>query len=120
MLGTTMLKKHADMQRQPLAACHDGQGALDWTNVLAAADLGGRRLNFLHDDILGPGVSIGVHSHTHDEEYYYVICGRGTMTLDGERVPVVAGDITAVFPGGLHGLENDTDEDLRIIVISVS
>ena len=40
------------------------------------------------------------------------------MTLDGERFEVEAGDITAVYPGGTHGLENNSDEDLRILVVS--
>lgn len=32
---------------------------------------------------------------------------------------MTGGDITALFPGGVHGLENTGNEDLRIIVISV-
>jgi ABC-type amino acid transport substrate-binding protein len=31
-----------------------------------------------------------------------------------------AGDITAVLPGGSHGLENRSDGDIRVIVISVA
>ena len=47
-------------------------------------------LNFLHDDVLAPGVSIGPHAHRGDEEYYYILSGRGTMTLDGRRFAVAA------------------------------
>ena len=117
---TTLIKRRDDMQREPLPECHGGTGALDWTTVLDGRDLRGRHLNFIHDDVLAPGVSIGVHRHEHDEEYYYVLSGRGVMTLDGERFEVKAGDITAVYPGGEHGLENSADEDMRIVVISVS
>ena len=56
----------------------------------------------------------------YDEEYYYIVSGNGTMTLDDERCEVAVGDIAAVFPGGAHALENTGDADLRIIVISVS
>jgi uncharacterized cupin superfamily protein len=108
------------MTRKPLPNCHDGVGALDWTSVLDDGDLAGRKLNFIHDDILPPGVSIGAHRHKHDEEYYYVLSGRGTMLLDGDQFEVSAGDITAVYPGGTHGLTNDGEANLRIIVISVS
>lgn len=108
------------MPRNPLPECHGGVGALDWIGVLGGDDLKGRHLNFVHDDILPPGVSIGVHRHERDEEYYYVVSGRGVMTLDGEQFEVESGDITAVYPGGAHGLENNADEDLRIIVVSVS
>jgi gentisate 1,2-dioxygenase len=117
---TTYLKKRKDMNRQPLENCHDGQGALDWTVVLDHSDLKDRNLLFIHDDILPPGVTIGAHQHAGDEEYYYVVSGKGTMTLDQERFEVRAGDITAVYRGGVHGLENTGDEDLRIIVICVN
>jgi uncharacterized cupin superfamily protein len=119
MNKTTFLKKREDMLRQPLENCHDGKGALDWIVVLDGDDLKERGLNFVHDDILPPGVSIGNHRHTGDEEYYYIVSGKGIMTLDQERIEVNGGDITAVYPGGVHGLENTGNEDLRIIVISV-
>ena len=114
---TTLLKRHDAMHRGPLPHCHDGDGALDFTVVLGDDDLAGRHLKFIHDDILAPGVTIGVHTHTDDEEYYYIVEGEGTMTLDGETYAIRAGDIAAVFPGGEHGLANTSDADLRIVVI---
>jgi len=95
-------------------------GCLDWTEVLNSEDLPGCRLNFVHDDVLAPGVSIGVHRHDGDEEYYYIVAGRGQMTLDNELFEVEAGDMACVFPGGCHGLKNNGTEDLRIVVFSVS
>jgi len=80
----------------------------------------GGHLKFVHDDVLAPGVSIGLHTHIDDEEYYYILEGRGVMTLDGERFEVQAGDITAVYPGGEHWLENTSDADLRMIVVCTS
>ncbi len=118
MSQTTLLKKRSEMRQEPLRNCHDGAGALDWTNVLDPSEVEGRQLHFLHDDVLAPGVSIGLHTHD-DEEYYYIISGKGTMTLDGERCTVEAGDITAIYPGGSHALENDGDEDLRVLVIGL-
>jgi uncharacterized cupin superfamily protein len=120
MLPTTLLKHKSEMQREPLPNCHEGAGVLDWTNVLDSKALAGRHLNFIHDDILAPGVSVGVHRHERDEEYYYIVSGEGMLTLDDEQFPVKAGDISAVYPGGRHGLANTGAQDLRIIVISVS
>jgi uncharacterized cupin superfamily protein len=117
MQKTTLLQRRAAMPAEPLDRCHGGAGAIDWVGVLGGDDLRGRRLRFFHDDVLPPGSSIGVHRHDEGEEYYYVIEGRGTMTLDGERIEIGPGDITAVFAGGEHGLENDSDADLRIIVV---
>jgi mannose-6-phosphate isomerase-like protein (cupin superfamily) len=120
MTDTTLIKKHPDMRHEPLENCHDGEGALDWKEVLAPDNLKDRHLNFVHDDVLAPGVSIGIHSHKDDEEYYYILAGAGTMSLDGEDCRVAAGDITAVYPGGEHGLLNDGDQDLRVLVFSIS
>jgi mannose-6-phosphate isomerase-like protein (cupin superfamily) len=92
-------------------------GDLDFTHVLGGELTAGRLVRFVHDDVLPPGVSIGIHAHPTREEYYYVVSGRGVMTLDGERHEVGPGDITAVYPGGSHGIENTGDEDMRIIVI---
>lgn len=120
MASTTFLRKRDDMESRELANCHDGEGALDWTSVLGKPETEGRHLRFFHDDILPPGASIGVHRHEHDEEYYFIVSGKGTMTLDGEEHVVGPGDITAVYSGGEHGLRNDGDGDLRVLVISVA
>jgi mannose-6-phosphate isomerase-like protein (cupin superfamily) len=120
MTETTYLKRHDAMHTGPLPNCHDGEGALDYTVVLDGSDAPGRHLKFMHDDVLAPGVTIGLHTHVDDEEYYYILEGRGVMTLDGERFEVQTGDITAVYPGGEHGLENTSDADLRMIVVCTS
>ena len=120
MPATTMIKKNADMSRRPLNECHGGVGSLDWTVVLQGSDLPGRQLEYIHDDILPPGASIGEHQHKDDEEYYYILSGTGRMTLDGETFDVAAGDITGVFPEGRHALENTGGTDMRILVITVA
>lgn len=116
---TSAIRKRTDMSHAPLKNCHEGTGILDWTEVTQGSDSPSGALRFIHDDILPPGVSIGVHPHTGDEEYYYIVSGSGVMTLDGAEYAVEAGDISAVYPGGSHGLENRSNADLRVIVISV-
>ena len=119
MNETTMIRKKGDITVRPYETCHDGEGILDFTEVLNCENSPQRRLNFIHDDVLKPGVSVGSHRHERDEEYYYFLSGKGIMILDGERHAVEEGDLTAVFPGGSHGLMNTSGEDMRIIVISV-
>jgi len=120
MSKKTYLRRSSDMKQLPLPRCHNGVGNLLWTEVLNFTTEKERKLNFFHNNILKPGVSIGIHNHEHDEEYYYIMSGRGIMTLDGKEFEIGPGDITAVYPGGSHGLRNHTDSDLRIIVVSVS
>jgi uncharacterized cupin superfamily protein len=119
MSPTSAIKTRAHMARAPLPHCHGGAGALDWTEVLAPADLEGRSLKFIHDDILPPGASVGEHPHPDDEEFYYILSGEGDMVLDGQPHPVTAGDIAAVFPGGSHALVNTGPLPLRFLVICV-
>ena len=108
------------MQREPYPECHGGKGVLDSTRVLDNRPNPEKHLKFIHHDIIPPGASIGVHCHDHGEEYYYVVSGKGTMILDNERFEVEHGDLTAVLQGGSHGLQNNTDEDLNIIVMGIS
>lgn len=119
-MPTTFLRKKGEMPAKDLDCCHDGRGAIRWIGVLDGNAPGGERLRFIHDDVLPPGTSIGVHPHTHDQEYYYIVSGRGVMTLDGREHEVEAGDITAVLPGGSHGLANHGNDDLRVIVINIT
>jgi oxalate decarboxylase/phosphoglucose isomerase-like protein (cupin superfamily) len=116
---TTLIRKKKDMVTKPLPRCHDGVGDLEFIDVVAGKNGPGAHLQWFHDDILKPGVSIGVHRHDNNEEYYYILSGKGIMTLDGERHEVGPGDITAVLPGGSHGLENTGTTDMRIVVVAV-
>jgi quercetin dioxygenase-like cupin family protein len=63
---------------------------------------------------LQPGGWLGLHRHT-PPEIYYVLEGRGTVTLDGAEHDVAAG--AAVFiPGDCeHGIRNDGASPLRFL-----
>ena len=118
-MPTTLLRKREGMPRQPLPECHGGVGDLDWTDMLAGVALETSKVQFIHDDILRPGVSIGVHPHDTKEEYYIILEGKGIMTLDGTAHEVGPGDVTAIFPGGRHGLVNTGEVDMRVIVVGL-
>ena len=119
MLQTTLMKHRHQMKTTPIENCHDGLGRINCTRVLDRNDPGTTYLKLFHDDILPPGISIGIHTHRNECEYYYILSGSGVMTLDGVEHPVQAGDLTAVFPGGSHGLENRSEQDMRIMVIGL-
>ena len=55
---------------------------------------------------LKPGSGIGYHEQTEDE-IYYVLSGRGVMTLDGKEVEVSPG--TAVLTRTRSQSRNETD-----------
>ena len=112
-----MLRHQSEMKTETFVNCHEGTGELlcRWALARGDSQLG---IQFMHDDVIEPGASIGEHRHD-DEEVYFVVDGHGTMLLDGQSVPIGPGDVAMVQPGHTHGLLNSTDGPKRLIVICV-
>src|SRR5215471_956748 len=64
---------------------------------------------------LKPGSAIGYHLQTEDE-IYYILSGRGSMTIDGKTFDVGPGDAILTRPGSSHGLKQVGSEDLVILI----
>ncbi|HEX5106867.1 MAG TPA: cupin domain-containing protein [Vicinamibacterales bacterium] len=64
---------------------------------------------------LKPGSAIGYHEQKEDE-IYYVLSGRGQMTLDGKTVDVGPGTAILTRPGSSHGLKQVGSDDLVILI----
>jgi mannose-6-phosphate isomerase-like protein (cupin superfamily) len=64
---------------------------------------------------LKPGSGIGYHEQKEDE-IYYVLSGRGTMTIDGKSFEVGPGTAVLTRPGSSHGLKQIGDENLVIMI----
>ncbi len=57
------------------------------------------------------------HSHQREEEWIYVISGRGVAEIDDEEFEVAAGDFMGFpAPSVAHHLRNPYDEDLVYLV----
>jgi mannose-6-phosphate isomerase-like protein (cupin superfamily) len=64
---------------------------------------------------LKPGSGIGLHEQKEDE-IYYVLSGRGQMTLDGKTVDVTPGTAVLTRTGSSHSLKQVGSEDLVILI----
>jgi mannose-6-phosphate isomerase-like protein (cupin superfamily) len=64
---------------------------------------------------LKPGSGIGYHVQKEDE-IYYVLSGRGVMTLDGKAVEIGPGTAVLTRTGSSHGLKQAGAEDLVILI----
>ncbi len=93
--------------------CHGGNGALECFSLLDG--LGSQKIPFIHRDIMPAGVSIGDHTHTANEEVYYLLSGKGILTYDGEAYDMEAGDISVCLVGHSHGFL--ATEDCVLIVV---
>ena len=57
------------------------------------------------------------HSHYREEEWIYIISGRGVAEIDGEEFEVAAGDFMGFpTPSVAHHLRNPYEEDLVYLV----
>ena len=74
----------------------------------------GRLFNHM---ILAPGRSIGEHTHTGDNEIFYVLKGSGLYNDNGNKVRIYPGDTLICNDGEMHGVVNDGDEPLEFIAL---
>lgn len=54
----------------PIDECHGGTGAVVCREILGDYDKETAGFKYIHEDVLEPGVSIGEHVHSGDEEIY--------------------------------------------------
>lgn len=66
-----------------------------------------------------PGGISGEHVHTRTEEIYFILSGRGEITLDGKPHLVGPGNLILTGLGTKHGLRNIGDEGLGWLVIEL-
>ena len=64
---------------------------------------------------LEPGAGIGYHEQKEDE-VYYVLSGKGVMTLDDKPHDVGPGTAILTRPGSSHGLKQVGNEDLVVLI----
>ena len=68
--------------------------------------------------VLPPGTSIGLHQHNMIEEVYYIVSGRGRVTVNGSTWDVGPGEAIPFTLHDNHGLYNNGREYIELIVCS--
>lgn len=103
------------MSRERIQNCHNGTGGVIFREIFSEIDFESS-LEHFHETIIEPHATIGYHQHTGNEEVYYIVEGRGKMTLNGNEVEVEPGDAIITQSGDSHGLSNTSDSEMRILV----
>ena len=96
---------------------HDGNGLIRRRSLFGESSRLPIRIEIWE---LDPGVTEGNHIHQEPrplEEVYYFLEGEGIMTIDGDEVPVKAGDAILVPPGANHGILSTGADPLRLVII---
>jgi mannose-6-phosphate isomerase-like protein (cupin superfamily) len=71
----------------------------------------------LAEETLPPGCAVAPHYHRQIEEIYYIVSGRGLMTVGGETREVGAGDAVYIPRSHRHTLENTGAEPLTLLLV---
>ena len=71
----------------------------------------------LAEEMLPPGCAVSPHHHLNLEEIYYIVSGRGLMTVDGDAREVGAGDAVYIPRGHRHSLKNTGIEPIKLILV---
>ena len=79
----------------------------------------GGYLEFVDEFVLAEGNEIEPHSHNTDE-FYYVLDGNGTMTVDGEAQELTVGELVRIRPNLIHSLAADRGVAMRALAFAIS
>ena len=71
----------------------------------------------LAEEMLPPGCAVTPHHHREIEEIYYIVSGRGLMTVGDETREVEAGDAIYIPRSHRHSLENNGAEPIKLILV---
>lgn len=98
---------------------HGGEGTIRFVRPFESADFD-TDLSFVDYVEIPPEASIGLHTHTDNEEIYFIVQGSGTMSTNGAAYRVQEGDLIVNRRFWTHGLRNDTNAPLHVLVWEIA
>ncbi len=113
-----MIRNFLSAKKQIQKSSHGGRGAVDLYEIWGKSDFQSN-VDFMDRVVVPPNSTIGYHRHGRNEEMYIVLDGRGTMTIGNASVVVEKGDMILNPAHGEHGLVNDSDADIDLLVIQI-
>jgi len=115
---TRMIRNFLTAEKQLQPSSHGGDGPVDLYEIWGRSDFASN-VDFIDRVVIPPGTTVGYHKHGANEEMYIVLEGSGTMTIEGEPTRIEKGDMILNPSHGAHGLLNDSDADIDLLVIQV-
>lgn len=98
---------------------HDGVGEVDLYELWDKPEFT-NNVDFFDRVVMPPKTSMGYHKHENTTEMYIILEGSGTMTIEGIEYEVKKGDMIKNPPYGSHGLTNDSDSELDLLILQIS
>jgi mannose-6-phosphate isomerase-like protein (cupin superfamily) len=79
----------------------------------------GSNILSMNEAYLAPGQEAEEHHHQDAEEIFFILSGQGVMLVNGQPVPLTAGNLLLIEPGEQHLLRNNGAHPLTFITILV-
>ena len=64
-----------------------------------------------------PGQEHQLHAHAGQDKVYHVLAGDGLFLLDGQDLPMTAGDLLVAPEGVPHGVRNNGSQRLLVLAV---
>lgn len=122
-----VVRYEKDVPNREVVECQGGVGSIYVRQIIGydpALPISGHEgdsesFHFVHITTLPVGTAVGEHLHSDNEEFYYVLKGKGEMTVDGDTYKMEPGFIGLIKNGKAHSMKNIGDEELQMIVVEV-
>ena len=112
----SVIRRSNEYKTEVLNEFLNGKGKVTVTNFFEEEDfLGKGRL--YGKTVIEPGNSIGYHSHSGDQEAYFILKGQALYKYNGKETILEPGDLSICRDGDSHSIEAVGEENLEYVML---
>jgi mannose-6-phosphate isomerase-like protein (cupin superfamily) len=104
---------------RPVESLHGGRGTVRYRRALRP-EMFQTNWGYVDHLILPTDTSDGLHRHDYMEEFYYVMSGRGRVTVGKESAEIGPGDAVPIRLREAHSFYNPNPQDLELMIVGVT